>query len=54
VGIVARATSVPIAVGLVHFQKITLFLYELDGDKLYTELVAFKEIYNFVVQTFLI
>jgi hypothetical protein len=25
-----------------------------DGDKLYTKLVAFDEIYNFVVQTFFI
>jgi small nuclear ribonucleoprotein (snRNP)-like protein len=25
-----------------------------DGDKLYTKLVAFDEIYNFVLQTFFI
>jgi hypothetical protein len=39
--------------GLYEFQtKIVTSFLNLDGDKLYTKLVAFNEIYNFVVQFF--
>jgi hypothetical protein len=38
----------------VYFQIIVTFFMNLDGDKLYTKLVAFDVIYNFVVQTFFI
>jgi hypothetical protein len=41
--------SDPWRLGSVYFQKITTFLYNSDGDKLCTKLVAFDEIYNIVV-----
>jgi hypothetical protein len=45
----AHATSVRVSL----FSKNLNFFMNLDGDKLYTKLVAFDEIHNFVVQTFL-
>jgi hypothetical protein len=33
-------------------KKITIFFMNSDGDKIYMKIVAFDEIYNFVVQTF--
>jgi hypothetical protein len=38
--------------GSVYFQKTITFCMNSDADKLYTKLVAFDKIYNFVVQTF--
>jgi hypothetical protein len=34
------------------FSKNCNFFMNSDEDKLYTKLVAFNEIYNFIVQTF--
>jgi transposase-like protein len=34
------------------FKKIIIFCLNLDGGKLYMKIVAFAEIYNFVVQSF--
>jgi hypothetical protein len=45
----AHATTVRVSL----FSKNHNFFINSDGDKLYTKLVAFDEIYNFVVQTFL-
>jgi hypothetical protein len=42
----------PWRLGSLCFQKNCNFFMNSDGDKLYTKLVAFQEIYNFVVQTF--
>jgi hypothetical protein len=39
-----------VRVGL--FSKNRNFFMKSDGDKLYTKLVAFNEIYNFLVQIF--
>jgi hypothetical protein len=36
----------------VCFKKNVIFLFNSDGDKLYMKIVAFVEIYNFVVQFF--
>jgi hypothetical protein len=38
--------------GPVSFQKFVIFCLNLDGGKLYMKIVAFDEIYNFVVQSF--
>jgi hypothetical protein len=53
----ARDTVAPPTVGHggrspVSFQKIIIFYLNSDGDKLYMQIVAFNEIYNFVVQKF--
>jgi hypothetical protein len=38
--------------GPVSFQKFGIVLLESDGGKLYMKIIAFDEIYNFVVQNF--
>jgi hypothetical protein len=52
-GNVAPATAVGHGSrGLVCFQIFLIFLFNSDGGKLYMKIVAFDEIYNFVVQSF--
>jgi hypothetical protein len=43
---------VPQQLGSIRFKKIITFCMNSDGDKLYMKIIAFDEIYNFVVQTF--
>jgi hypothetical protein len=38
--------------GPVCFQKFVILCLNSDGGKLYMKIVAFDEIYNFVVQSF--
>jgi hypothetical protein len=38
--------------GQLLFKKSQLFGMNLDGDEIYTKIVIFDDIYNFVVQTF--
>jgi hypothetical protein len=44
----------PVAAGTTSLRKIITFWYDSDEDKIYTKIVTFDEIYNFVVQTFFI
>jgi hypothetical protein len=49
-GTVAPATAVGHGGGgLVCFQNFVIFYLNSDGSKLYMKIVAFDEIYNFVV-----
>jgi hypothetical protein len=38
--------------GPVYFKKIVIFCLNSDGGKHYMKIVAFDEIYNFIVQSF--
>jgi hypothetical protein len=50
---VATATAVAQGgSGPICFQNFVIFCLNSDGDKLYMKIVAFDEIYNFVVQSF--
>jgi hypothetical protein len=40
--------------GPIPFQKFVIFCLNSDGGKLYMNIVAFDQIYNFVVQSFFI
>jgi hypothetical protein len=51
-GTVALRPSWLMVVRVSLFSKNRNFFINSDGDKLYTKLVAFDEIYNFVLQTF--
>jgi hypothetical protein len=51
-GTIAPAIAVGHGRGPVGFQKFVIFCLNSDGDKLYMKIIAFDEIYNFVVQNF--
>jgi hypothetical protein len=49
------ATATPVAHGgrtPIYFQKFVIFCLNSNGGKLYMKIVAFVEIYNFIVQSF--